>query len=75
MWDSIPDFHLHKQIEKGHFENKGQIEGQAKRMLRDPRSKAKFNDFLLQWLDIKGKELPSFKKKPFPNFRLRWPWT
>ncbi len=68
MWDSIPDFHLHKQIEKGHFQNKGQIEGQAKRMLRDPRSKAKFTDFLLQWLDIRGKELPSFRKETFPEF-------
>ena len=68
MWDSIPDYHLHKQIEKGHFENKGQIEGQAKRMLRDPRSKAKFNDFLLRWLDIKGKELPSFNAQAFPDF-------
>ena len=68
MWDSIPDFHLHKQIEKGHFQNKGQIEGHAKRMLRDPRSKAKFTDFLLQWLDVKGKELPSFNKETFPEF-------
>ena len=33
-----------------------------------PRSKAKFNDFLLQWLDIKGKELPSFNAQAFPDF-------
>ncbi len=68
MWDSIPNNHMHKQIEKGHFKNKGHIESEAKRMLQDPRSKAKFNDFLMHWLDLKGKELPNFNSQAFPDF-------
>ena len=68
MWDSIPDNHIHKQIEVGHFRNKGHIESQAKRMLQDPRSKAKFNDFMLHWLEMKTKELPSKNTQRYSNF-------
>ena len=68
MWDSIPDNHMHKQIDIGHFRNKGHIESQAKRMLQDPRSKAKFNDFMLHWLEMKNKELPSKNAQKYSTF-------
>ena len=68
MWDSIPDNHMHKQIDIGHFRNKGHIESQAKRMLQDPRSKAKFNDFMLHWLEMITKELPSKNTQRYSNF-------
>ena len=59
---------MHKQIDIGHFRNKGHIESQAKRMLQDPRSKAKFNDFMLHWLEMKNKELPSKNAQKYSTF-------
>jgi hypothetical protein len=55
-------------IERNQFSKKPHIEGQVRRMLDDPRSQAKLNDFFLHWLDMKNKELPSLSKKVFPDF-------
>lgn len=68
FWDSIPDRKLHDMIDRNQFSKKPHIEGQARRMLDDSRSQAKLNDFLLYWLDMKNKELPSLSKKTFPDF-------
>jgi hypothetical protein len=68
FWDSIPDRKLHDMIDRNQFSKKPHIEGQVRRMLDDPRSQAKLNDFFLHWLDMKNKELPSLSKKTFPDF-------
>ncbi len=68
FWDSIPDRKLHDLIERNQFSKQNHIEGEAKRLLNDPRSQAKLNDFFLHWLDMKNKELPSLSRKVFPEF-------
>ncbi len=68
FWDSIPGKRMHSLIDRGQLLKKWQVEGQAKLMLKDPRSQAKFMDFMKQWLDMKNKELPSLSKKKFPDF-------
>ena len=68
FWDSIPGKRMHSLIDRDQLLKKWQVEGQAKFMLKDPRSKAKFIDFMKQWLDMKNKELPSLSKKEFPDF-------
>lgn len=68
FWDSIPDKKLNELVDRGQLVKKGQIESQANRMLNDPRSKAKFNDFLFHWLEMKTNELPTKSKKYYPDF-------
>ena len=70
FWDSIPDKRMHSLIDRDQLLKKWQVENQAKAMLKDPRSQAKFNHFMKDWLDMKNKELPSLSKKLFPNFPL-----
>ena len=68
FWDSLPDKRMHSLIDRDQFLKKWQVENQAKMMLKDSRSMAKFNDFIKQWLDMKNKELPSLSKQTFPGF-------
>jgi len=68
FWDSLPDKRMHTLIDRDQFVKKWQVENQAKMMLKDSRSMAKFNDFIKQWIDMKNKELPSLSKKTFPGF-------
>lgn len=68
LWDSIPDKKLHDMIDKNRLVKEGQIESQANRMLKDARSKAKFNDFMLHWLEMDAGELPAKSSKVHSKF-------
>ena len=68
FWDSIPDKRIHSLIDRDQLLKEWQVEGQAKVMLKDARTKAKFNDFMMHWLDMKNKELPSISLKKYPEF-------
>ena len=68
FWDSVPGKRMHSLIDRDQLLKKWQVENQAKMMLKDSRSIAKFNDFMKQWLDMKNKELPSLSSKTFPDF-------
>ena len=68
FWDSIPDNKLHELVDKNQLSKKWQIESQADRMLKDPRTKAKFNDFLIHWLEMKTRELPTKNQDIHKNF-------
>ena len=68
FWDSVPGKRMHSLIDRDQLLKKWQVENQAKMMVKDSRSIAKFNDFMKQWLDMKNKELPSLSSKKFPNF-------
>ena len=59
---------MHSLIDRDQLLKKWQVENQAKMMLKDSRSIAKFNDFMKQWLDMKNKELPSLSSRKFPDF-------
>ena len=68
LWDSLPGRTFHQLMEKGNFLKKSQMEGQSKRMLEDDRAQAKFQDFLLHWLEIDQNDPPQKDRKRFPNF-------
>jgi len=68
FWDSIPDKRIHSLIDRDQLLKEWQVEGQAKVMLKDARTKAKFNDFMMHWLEMKNKELPSISLKKYPEF-------
>ena len=68
LWDSIPGISIHQRIDRGHLSSPKQAQDLAKIMLKDPRSAAKFNDFMIEWLDMRNKELPSLSKKLYPDF-------
>jgi hypothetical protein len=68
FWDSIPDKRIHSLIDRDQLLKEWQVEGQAKVMLKDARTKAKFNDFMMHWLDMKNKELPTISLKKYPEF-------
>ena len=68
FWDSVPGKRMHSLIDRDQLLKKWQVENQAKMMLKDSRTIAKFNDFMKQWLDMKNKELPSLSSKKFPDF-------
>ena len=68
FWDSIPDKRIHSLIDRDQLLKEWQVEGQAKVMLKDARTKAKFNDFMMHWLEMKNKELPTISLKKYPEF-------
>lgn len=67
LWDSIPDATLMEAAENGQLTTAAQIEVQARRMLADPRAKAKMQDFFTHWLELEERDLAKDKTK-FPGF-------
>ena len=68
FWDSIPDKRIHSLIDRGNLSKEWQIHELAKVMLKDGRTRAKFTDFMIDWLDMKNKELPTISRKQYPDF-------
>lgn len=68
FWDSIPNNRLNQIVDHEQLSKIWQVEEQAKRMLMDSRSKAKFNDFLIHWLEINTPELPLKNLMIHPEF-------
>jgi hypothetical protein len=68
LWDSLPGVAIHQRIDLGHLSNPKQAQDLARIMLNDPRSIAKYNDFMVEWLDMRNKELPSLSTKLYPDF-------
>jgi mono/diheme cytochrome c family protein len=68
LWDSIPDQALLDAARSGGLKTREQVAKQAERMLADPRARAKFRDFLFQWLKVDGFPELSKDRKVFPDF-------
>lgn len=68
LWDSIPDTQLMDAASKNLLTKPEQIEAQAQRMGRDPRTQQKLREFLMAWLKLEGS--PDLAKDPkvFANF-------
>jgi hypothetical protein len=66
LWSSMPDEELFALADKGRL-RKG-LEGQARRMLRDPKSRALAQNFAGQWLQIRNLKLVTPDPKTFPAF-------
>jgi hypothetical protein len=51
LWDSLPDEVLRKAADRGEVSTPEQIRAQARRMIQNPRAKAKLRGFFDHWLD------------------------
>ena len=68
LWDSVPDATLLKAAAAGQLKTEAQVRQQARRMMKDPRAKAKLRDFLHDWLHVEeGAEIAKDQKE-YPGF-------
>ena len=68
LWDSIPDPRLAKVAAEGKLRTADQVANEARLMIADPRTKAKFRGFFHHWLDLDRAETASKDPKAFPGF-------
>lgn len=68
LWDSVPDATLLKAAAAGQLKTEAQVRQHARRMMKDPRAKAKLRDFLHDWLHVEeGAEIAKDQKE-YPGF-------
>jgi mono/diheme cytochrome c family protein len=53
LWSSIPDDELLDRAAKGTLRNRGVLEAEVRRMLRDPRAESLVENFASQWLQLR----------------------
>lgn len=66
LWSSMPDAELFALAEKNRLRRN--LDGQIKRMLRDPKSGAFVENFVGQWLQIRNLNFVQPDAKEFPEF-------
>jgi len=68
LWDSVPDRPLYEAAKKDLLKTPQHIEAQARRMIKDPRTKAKMHGFFHHWLELDRAENMTKDSKRFPEF-------
>jgi len=68
LWDSVPDKSLHEAGQKGWLGDEKAIRERARRMIQDPRAKAKLRDGMHEWLDLARWEEISKNQELYPGF-------
>ncbi|MHC4875267.1 MAG: DUF1592 domain-containing protein [Planctomycetota bacterium] len=68
LWDSIPDDELRRAASDGRLATPQQVTQQARRMVRDFRTKAKLQEFLQFWLKMEHIADVSKDPEAFPDF-------
>lgn len=68
LWDSVPDAHLAKAASEGNLHSTEQMQNEVRRMIADPRAKAKLHGFFQQWLELERAENVAKDAKLFPGF-------
>ncbi len=68
LWDSVPDRALLAAAAKDELRTVQQVSAQARRMLEDPRAKAKVRQFLHHWLQIDDVGGIAKDNELFPDF-------
>jgi cytochrome c553 len=68
LWDSLPDQELLAAAAAGKLASRDEVVKQARRMLADPRAKAKLRDFFHAWLRIDHHPDVAKDAKRFPGF-------
>lgn len=68
LWDSLPDARLARAAAEGKLKTREQIAQEAKRMIADPRTKAKLHGFFHHWLELERAESAQKDPKAFPGF-------
>jgi hypothetical protein len=68
LWDSLPDENLLRAAREGRLSKPDDIRRQAERMLKDPRARAKLDDFFHAWLHMSEAEDIAKDSTLFPGF-------
>jgi mono/diheme cytochrome c family protein len=68
LWSSIPDDELLDRAAKGTLRNRGVLEAQVRRMLRDPRADSLVGNFASQWLQLRDLRNAVPDPDLFPEF-------
>jgi len=68
LWDSLPDRELLRLAAEGKLPSREEIARQARRMLADPRARAKLREFLQHWLQMNEVEDLTKDDQLFPGF-------
>lgn len=68
LWDSLPDEALREAAAQGQLDTREQVAQQARRMIEDPRAKAKLRGFFTHWLQLDHTEHLAKSAEAFPGF-------
>jgi cytochrome c553 len=68
LWDSIPDAQLARDAAAGKLKTHDQIAAASRRMVADPRAKAKLRGFFQHWLELERADNSQKDPKAFPGF-------
>lgn len=68
LWDSIPDAPLWKAAVEGKLNTPEEIRSQTQRMIADPRTRAKMDQFFDVWLETERTETATKDSQVFPEF-------
>jgi hypothetical protein len=68
LWDSLPDRDLLLAAAQGALRTREQVAAQARRMLADPRARAKVQAFFHHWLQVNHADDLSKDAKLYPGF-------
>jgi hypothetical protein len=73
LWASMPDEPLFQAAARQQLRDPAVLEGQVRRMLADPRSKALIDNFAAQWLQLRqlARSSPDTKRFPAVDDELR----
>ncbi len=66
LWSSMPDEELFRHARQGTLRKN--LEGQVRRMLRDPKARALVENFAGQWLQLRNLETANPNPGQFPTF-------
>jgi mono/diheme cytochrome c family protein len=68
LWDSLPDAALWKAATEGRLAKPEELDKEIQRMVNDPRTRAKMDQFFDVWLDTERAETTTKDAKAFPEF-------
>ncbi|HXG48891.1 MAG TPA: DUF1592 domain-containing protein, partial [Methylomirabilota bacterium] len=71
MWDSLPDEALRGAADRNELRTRDQVVAQARRMVQDPRARAKLREFFHHWLAMDAAEDIAKDTKAYPGFDER----
>ncbi len=70
LWSSMPDEELFRLAQQGRLHEDGVLEAQARRMLKDPKSRALVDNFAAQWLQLRSLRTATRDPARFPGYDL-----
>lgn len=69
LWDSLPDAKLLKAAAEGKLRTREEVAEHARRMMADPRTKAKLRGFFEHWLELERADSMAKDAETFPDFQ------